>query len=253
MLYSSTRGQDNNVSFFNVLLNGLSTDGGLYVPNRLPKIKNEDLIKFKHLSYSELAFEITKDFVISDEISKNDYWYIVKKTYGKEFGKDIISMENLNDKEYILNLFHGPTFAFKDYALQLLGNLYDFILKKKKINITILGATSGDTGSAAIYGCSKSERANVFILFPKGKVSEIQRKQMTTYDRNNVTNIEVEGNFDDCQKLVKDFFKLNNRVKKYNLAAINSINWVRILGQLVYYFWSYLKVENLRHLGEWVQ
>ena len=244
MFYSSTRGQDNNVSFFNVLLNGLSTDGGLYVPNKLPKIKNEDLIKFKHLSYSELAFEITKDFVISDEISKNDYWYIVKKTYGKEFGKDIISMENLNDKEYILNLFHGPTFAFKDYALQLLGNLYDFILKKKKINITILGATSGDTGSAAIYGCSKSERANVFILFPKGKVSEIQRKQMTTYDRNNVTNIEVEGNFDDCQKLVKDFFKLNNRVKKYNLAAINSINWVRILGQLVYYFWSYLKVEN---------
>ena len=105
MLYSSTRGQDNNVSFFNVLLNGLSTDGGLYVPNRFPKIKNEDLIKFKNLSYSELAFEITKDFVISDEISKDDYWSIVKKTYGKEFGKDIISMENLNDKEYILNLF----------------------------------------------------------------------------------------------------------------------------------------------------
>ena len=244
MLYSSTRGQDNNVSFFNVLLNGLSTDGGLYVPNRFPKIKNEDLIKFKNLSYSELAFEITKDFVISDEITKDDYWSIVKKTYGKEFGKDIISMENLNDKEYILNLFHGPTFAFKDYALQLLGNLYDFVLKKKKIKITILGATSGDTGSAAIYGCSKSERANVFILFPKGKVSEIQRKQMTTYDSNNVTNIEVEGNFDDCQKLVKDFFKLNNKLKKYNLAAINSINWVRILGQLVYYFWSYLKVEE---------
>ena len=133
MLYSSTRGQDNNVSFFNVLLNGLSTDGGLYVPNSFPKIKNEDLIKFKNLSYSELAFEITKDFVISDEISKDDYWNIVKKTYGKEFGKDIISMENLNDKEYILNLFHGPTFAFKDYALQLLGNLYDFILKRKNL------------------------------------------------------------------------------------------------------------------------
>ena len=244
MLYSSTRGQDNNVSFLNVLLNGLSKDGGLYVPNSFPKIKKQDLIRLKHLSYSELAFEITKDFVLSDDISKDDYRNIVKKTYGKEFSKDIISIDSLNNKEHILNLFHGPTFAFKDYALQLLGNLYDFILKSKKLKLTILGATSGDTGSAAIYGCSKSTRANVFVLFPKGKVSEIQRKQMTTYDSDNVTNIEVEGNFDDCQKWVKDFFKLNNRIRKYNLAAINSINWVRILGQLVYYFWSYLRVED---------
>ena len=141
-------------------------------------------------------------------------------------------------------MYHGPTFAFKDFALQLLGNLYDHVLKKK-INLTILGATSGDTGSAAISGCQKAKNAKIFILFPYKKVSEIQRKQMTTNTNKNVFNIAVKGNFDDCQKLVKDFFGLNSKTQKYNLAAINSINWVRIMGQIVYYFWSYFRVEKI--------
>ena len=167
----------------------------------------------------------------------------MQKTYEKAFGSKIISIHKLNEKEFISNLYHGPTFAFKDFALQLLGNIYDYILKKKK-KLTIIGATSGDTGSAAIYGCSQSKHIKMFILFPKGKVSEIQRKQMTTFDNPNVFNIAVNGNFDDCQKLVKDLFNINNKQKKINLAAVNSINWVRIMGQIVYYFWSYLRVGN---------
>ena len=244
MLYSSTRGNDNDVNFSQVMLNGLAKDGGLYVPNFIPKISKKKLQELKNLSYEDLAYEVTKDFVLSKDISKDDYKLILKKTYSKKFGDKIVTIDKLNNNEFILNLFHGPTFAFKDYALQLLGNLYDFILKKKKLKLTIIGATSGDTGSAAIYGCSKSEKVDMFILFPKDKVSEVQRKQMTTFDASNVTNISVKGNFDDCQKLVKDLFKKNTKSMEYNFAAINSINWVRILGQIIYYFWSYFKVEK---------
>ncbi len=244
MLYSSTRVNDNDVNFSQVMLNGLAKDGGLYVPNFIPKISKKKLQELKNLSYEDLAYEVTKDFVLSKDISKDDYKLILKKTYSKKFGDKIVTIDKLNNNEFILNLFHGPTFAFKDYALQLLGNLYDFILKKKKLKLTIIGATSGDTGSAAIYGCSKSEKVDMFILFPKDKVSEVQRKQMTTFDASNVTNISVKGNFDDCQKLVKDLFKKNTKSMEYNFAAINSINWVRILGQIIYYFWSYFKVEK---------
>ena len=244
MLYSSTRGNDNNIDFVQVMLNGLAKDGGLYVPNKVPKISKKKLQELKSLSYVDLAYEVTKDFVVSKDISSEEYKLILKKTYSKKFGDEIINVDKLNDNEFILNLFHGPTFAFKDYALQLLGNLYDFILKKKKISLTIIGATSGDTGSAAIYGCSKSKKINMFILFPKGKVSEVQRKQMTTFGASNVTNVSVKGNFDDCQKLVKDLFNNNTKSMEYNFAAINSINWVRILGQVIYYFWSYFKVET---------
>ena len=244
MLYSSTRGNDKNVDFVQVMLNGLAKDGGLYVPNKIPKISKKKLQELKTLSYEDLAYEVTKEFVVSKDISREEYKLILKKTYNKRFGDEIISIDRLNKNEFILNLFHGPTFAFKDYALQLLGNLYDFILKKKKLNLTIIGATSGDTGSAAIYGCSKSKKINMFILFPKNKVSEVQRKQMTTFQASNVTNISVKGNFDDCQKLVKDLFNRNSKSLEYNFAAINSINWVRILGQIIYYFWSYFKVEK---------
>ena len=236
MLYSSTRGNDNNINFVQVMLNGLAKDGGLYVPNNIPKISKKKLQELKNLSYVDLAYEVTKDFVVSKDISRQEYKLILKKTYSKKFGDEIINIDRLNNNEFILNLFHGPTFAFKDYALQLLGNLYDFILKKKKLNLTIIGATSGDTGSAAIYGCSKSKKINMFILFPKSKVSEVQRKQMTTFGASNVTNISVKGNFDDCQKLVKDLFNKNSETMEYNFAAINSINWVRILGQIIYYF-----------------
>ncbi len=243
MFYSSTRGIDKNRRFKEVLLNGLAKDGGLYVPESLKEFSTKELVSLKKLNYPELAFEVTKDF-ISKDIPTDVYKEICYQTYSKVFGKNIISINKLGTNEYIANLFHGPTYAFKDFALQLLGNIYDFILKKEDKKLTIIGATSGDTGSAAIHGCSQSNKIKIFILFPKGKVSQIQRRQMTTFNKSNVFNIAVNGNFDDCQKLVKDFFNINNKKKEVNLAAVNSINWVRIMGQIVYYFWSFFKVSN---------
>ena len=242
MLYSSTRGIDKDLNFTQVLLNGLAKDGGLYVPNELPFFNKKKLKELSKLDYPNLAYEITKPF-IANEISKKEYKEICSKTYKNSFGKKIISINKLNEFEFISNLFHGPTYAFKDFALQLLGNIYDFVLKKKQIKLTIIGATSGDTGSAAIYGCSKSSNINMFILFPLGKLSAVQRKQMTTYNKKNVFNIAVKGNFDDCQRLVKNFFNLNYKKENIHLAAVNSINWVRIMGQIIYYFWSYFRVN----------
>jgi len=239
MLYSSTRGKDKNVKFDTVLINGLAKDGGLYVPNKFKYFDQKKILSFKDLKYYELAYTITYDFV-KDSISSQDYLKICKKTY-EGFSEDkILSHTKLDDNELILNLFHGPTLAFKDFALQLLGNIYDFFLKKMKTQLTIIGATSGDTGSAAIEGCSKSELIKIFILFPHEKVSEIQRRQMTTFKKTNVFNIAIRGDFDDCQNLVKSLFERNNKKKIFNFAAVNSINWVRIMGQIVYYFWSYL-------------
>ena len=243
MIYSSTRGSDINLKFGDVLLNGLAKDGGLYVPNSIKSYSEEELDSLRKLDYSSLAFELTKDFVLG-EISVSEYKKICINSYKRSFGKEIISFDKLDQHKYIANLFNGPTYAFKDFALQLLGNIYDYILRKRKIKLTILGATSGDTGSAAIHGCAKSNNVNVFILFPLNRVSEIQRKQMTTVKKKNVFNIAVKGNFDDCQRMVKNYFKLNNENKKINLAAVNSINWVRIMGQIVYYFWSYFRVSN---------
>ena len=244
MYYSSTRGNDQDIGFIQAMLNGLAKDGGLFVPKNIKKLTHSQLVEISKLNYEKLAFEITKLFIGINDIDQNDYKQICEKTYSENFGREIISLNKLEENEFILNLYHGPTFAFKDFALQLLGNLYDHVLKKK-INLTILGATSGDTGSAAISGCQKAKNAKIFILFPYKKVSEIQRKQMTTNTNKNVFNIAVKGNFDDCQKLVKDFFfGLNSKTQKYNLAAINSINWVRIMGQIVYYFWSYFRVEK---------
>lgn len=243
MLYSSTRGNDNNLKFVDVLLNGLARDGGLYVPNSVQLYNDEELNFLRTLDYPNLAFEITKHF-ISREITNKEYKNICIKSYKNVFGQKIITFNKLNESEFIANLFHGPTYAFKDFALQLLGNIYDFILKKKRKKLTILGATSGDTGSAAIHGCSKSDNVKIFILFPYKKISEVQRKQMTTVNKKNVFNIAVKGNFDDCQSLVKKYFKLNNENKKLNLAAVNSINWVRIMGQIVYYFWAYFRLSK---------
>ena len=243
MIYSSTRGNDIDLKFGEVLLNGLAKDGGLYVPNGLKFYSEKELDFLRELDYPGLVFELTKDFVL-DEISESEYKKICINSYNKSFGKEIISFDKLDQYKYIANLFNGPTYAFKDFALQLLGNIYEYVLKKRKIKLTILGATSGDTGSAAIHGCAKSDNVKIFILFPYNKVSEIQRKQMTTVKKNNVFNIAVKGNFDDCQRMVKNYFKFNNENKKINLAAVNSINWVRIMGQIVYYFWSYFRVTH---------
>ena len=240
MKYYSTRGGESSISFEKVVLNGLATDGGLYIPEIFPHFNHKDFSDFRELEYSELAYKITKDF-IGKSIPLNDYQKICQNTYSNFSSKEIINLSKLRKNEFILNLYNGPTYAFKDFALQLLGNIYEYILKKKKKQLIILGATSGDTGSAAIHGCSKSKSIKIFILFPYKKVSEIQRKQMTTIDKCNVFNIAVKGDFDDCQALVKKIFQKNSKGKSLNLAAINSINWVRIMGQIVYYFWAYLK------------
>ena len=243
MIYLSTRGNDIDLKFGEVLLNGLAKDGGLYVPNKIKLYSEKELASLRELDYPLLVFELTKDFVL-DEIPEGEYKKICINSYNKLFGKEIISFDKLDQYRYVANLFNGPTYAFKDFALQLLGNIYEYVLEKRKIKLTILGATSGDTGSAAIHGCAKSKNVKIFILFPLNKVSEIQRKQMTTIDKQNVFNIAVKGDFDDCQRMVKNYFKFNNEHKRINLAAVNSINWVRIMGQIVYYFWSYFRVTH---------
>lgn len=243
MLYSSTRGNDQSVNFVDVLLKGLANDGGLFVPDNFPRFSEEEILEMQSLKYFELVYTVTKEFV-EPEIPNIDYLEICKKSYQYFSSSEIISTTKISENEFLLNLYNGPTFAFKDFALQLLGNIYSYILQKTKSNLTILGATSGDTGSAAIYGCSNSDLIKMFILFPLGKVSEIQRRQMTTFEKSNVFNIAVKGDFDQCQSLVKEMFNLNSKKKKYNLAAVNSINWVRILGQIVYYFWSYLNCAS---------
>ena len=243
MKYLSTRGSEKNVSFRNVLLNGLASDGGLYVPEKIPSFSKQQILKFKTLTYYELAYEVTKSFVLPD-ISNKRYFEICKKTYDNFSDKEVLSIDNLNSNEYLLNLFHGPTLAFKDFALQLLGNIYDYFLKKENINLTIIGATSGDTGSAAISGCLKSDLIKMFIFFPYKKVSEIQRRQMTTVLNPKLFKIAVKGDFDDCQNLVKSLFENNKKRKSQKFAAVNSINWVRIMGQIVYYFWSFLNCSN---------
>ena len=165
MLYLSTRGGEKNVSFSSAVINGLANDGGLYVPESFPSFSEKDIKDLSHLDYPNLAYEVTKNFISSEDIPADKYKEICLRTYDNQFSKKIIDISKLNDNEYILNLFHGPSLAFKDYALQLLGNIYEYILEKEKISLTIIGATSGDTGSAAIHGCSKSKKVKMFILF----------------------------------------------------------------------------------------
>ena len=243
MKYFSTRGNSEALNFIDVLTSGTAKDGGLYVPENFPKFSKEEIADFETASYQDLASHLLYPYV-EGFLSKDEFEQVVKNAYESFTIPEVVKLVETKNIGYVLELFHGPTFAFKDFALQLLGNIYDFILEKRKIKLTILGATSGDTGSAAIQGCSKSDNVRIFILFPFGRVSEVQRRQMTTVNKKNVFNIAVKGNFDDCQRLVKNFFKLNNQTHELNLAAVNSINWVRIMGQIVYYFWIYFRVNN---------
>jgi len=232
--YISTRGDAAKKSFTDVLLAGMAPDGGLYVPTQWPSIKMDDL---KGLSYTDIAFKVMKPFVGGD-IPDDDLKVMIDDVYGKNFTHadvaPIIKFNNTNIA--IMELFHGPTIAFKDYALQMLGRLFDYTLSKHNKNVTIVGATSGDTGSAAIEGCYKSKHINIFILYPQGRTSDVQRKQMTTIKADNVHNIAVKGNFDDCQNAVKAMFADKEFREDINLSAINSINWARIMAQIVYYF-----------------
>ncbi|TCS40019.1 threonine synthase [Reinekea marinisedimentorum] len=242
MKYISTRGNAPELDFENVLLAGLATDGGLYVPKELPEYSLDEIRSWRGLPYSELAFKIIKPFVggaIEDDVLAK----MLDETYAGFGHKAVAPLAQIDSSEYVLELFQGPTLAFKDFALQLLGRLLDHVLVKRNERAVIIGATSGDTGSAAIEGCKHSDHVDIFIMHPHNRVSEVQRKQMTTIKGDNVFNIAVEGNFDDCQRMVKACFADQDFLRgERRLVAVNSINWARIMAQIVYYFYASLNL-----------
>ncbi|GGO78596.1 threonine synthase [Marinobacterium nitratireducens] len=241
MKYISTRGQAPALNFEEVLLAGLASDGGLYVPEQLPSFSQDEIASWAGLPYHELAYKVIQPFV-SDCISDADLKRMVDETYAGFKHQAVAPLVQLDANEWVLELFHGPTLAFKDFALQLLGRLMDHVLAKRGERLVIMGATSGDTGSAAIEGCRHSDHLDIFILHPYKRVSEVQRRQMTTVMADNVFNIALEGNFDDCQQMVKDSFADQGFLNGLKLGAVNSINWARIMAQIVYYFAAALAV-----------
>lgn len=242
MKYISTRGQAPVLDFKDVLLSGLASDGGLYVPQEYPSFSADDIRKLQGLSYPDLAAQILRPFV-DGALSDGEIVDLTHKAYAHFTHAATAPLKQLDTNLWVMELFYGPTLAFKDYALQLVGLLFDAILSKSGKKITIAGATSGDTGSAAIEACKNRSCIDIFILHPYNRVSEIQRRQMTTVHAPNVFNIAVEGCFDDCQNIVKQLFADAAFRKDYALSAVNSINWARIMAQVVYYFWAAL------HLG----
>ena len=236
MKYQSTRGID-QYSFKDILFKGLAKDGGLFIPVEWPKF---DFKKYdNNVSYDELTSEILSLFVGND-ISKSDLSSIVENSYRHAFtSQDYVTYQNIN-QSIIVELFNGPTLAFKDFAMQLLIPLFDHFLANENRKVNLLVATSGDTGSAAINAVSKSKHVNIFCLFPKNRISEFQRKQMSTVGKENITLCEIDGTFDDCQNIVKSILGDQNFCNSNSVAAVNSINWARIAIQSVYYFYSYL-------------
>lgn len=242
MKYISTRGQAPALGFEDVLLTGLASDGGLYVPETLPTYSVEEIASWANLPYGELAYKIIQPFV-ADAISDSDLKAIVDDTYAQFRHGAVAPLVQLGHNEWVMELFHGPTLAFKDFALQLLGRLFDHILDRRQQHAVVMGATSGDTGSAAIEGCRRCKHIDIFILHPHNRVSEVQRRQMTTVLGDNIHNIAMEGNFDDCQNLVKQSFGDQGFLPDgLQLVAVNSINWARIMAQIVYYFSAALSV-----------
>ncbi len=236
MKYISTRGQGNPRSFQDVLLAGLAEDGGLYIPETLPKFSKDKIRSLKGLPYNELAFEVIQPFV-NGEISDQNLKRLIDDSYASFAHQAVAPLQQLDRNQWVMELFHGPTLAFKDFALQLLGRLLNHVLAERNEKAIVLGATSGDTGSAAIEGCRHSDHLDIFILHPYQRVSEVQRRQMTSVLDNNVHNIAIEGNFDDCQDMVKQCFSDQSFLpENTRLVAVNSINWARIMAQIVYYF-----------------
>jgi threonine synthase len=221
-----------------VLLTGLATDGGLYVPESLPVFSREEIADMAALDYPRLAQKIIAPFV-DDCIPADDLREIITATYAEFRHNAVAPMVQIDANQWVLELFHGPTLAFKDFALQLLGRLLDYVLERKHQKVVILGATSGDTGSAAIEGCKRCKNIDIFILHPHNRVSDVQRRQMTTVQGDNIHNLAVEGNFDDCQAMVKASFGNQGFLNaERSLVAVNSINWARIMAQIVYYFYA---------------
>ncbi|MDX1340776.1 MAG: threonine synthase [Reinekea sp.] len=242
MKYISTRGSAPELEFEDVLLAGLASDGGLYVPKELPHYSLEEIRSWRELPYSSLAFKIIQPFV-GGAIDDDTLQAMLDETYAGFGHKAVAPLAQLDHNEYVLELFQGPTLAFKDFALQLLGRLLDHVLTKRNERAVIIGATSGDTGSAAIEGCKHSHHIDIFIMHPHNRVSEVQRKQMTTILEENVFNLAVEGNFDDCQGMLKACFANQDFLRgERRLVAVNSINWARIMAQIVYYFYASLNL-----------
>ncbi|EAQ95954.2 threonine synthase [Congregibacter litoralis] len=242
MRYISTRGSAPTLSFEEVLLTGLASDGGLYVPESLPSFTSAELEAMASLDYPSLAHRILLPFV-EEAFTGEELREIIDDTYAVFRHSAVAPLVQLDHNQWVLELFHGPTLAFKDFALQLLGRLLDAILKRRGEKVVIMGATSGDTGSAAIAGCERCENIDIFILHPHGRVSEVQRRQMTTLSAPTIHNLAIEGNFDDCQAMVKASFRDQSFLPDgRRLVAVNSINWARIMAQIVYYFYAGLRL-----------
>lgn len=238
MKYISTRGQSPALNFEQVMLTGLAPDGGLYIPETLPSFSREEIASWAGLEYNELAYKIMLPFV-AGEIPDADLKAMIDETYAEFRHTSVAPLVQLGKNDWVLELFHGPTLAFKDFALQMLGRLLDYVLERKQQKVVIMGATSGDTGSAAIEGCKRCKNIDIYILHPHQRVSDVQRKQMTTVLADNIHNIAVEGNFDDCQEMVKASFADQSFLPEgRQLVAVNSINWARIMAQIVYYFYA---------------
>ena len=237
MKYKSTRGGVAGLGFTDALLMGLASDGGLLVPESIPDVTSE-LEDLRHCSFVELAQHIVGMFV--DDIDTVTLNRLIAEAYSTFDHPEVVGWQEL-DNVAVVELFHGPTLAFKDVALQLLGQLFQYVLALRNQRLNILGATSGDTGSAAIAGVRGQDNVDIFILYPKGRVSPLQELQMTTVPDRNVHCVEVDGTFDDCQRLMKETFADLDYKEKYQLGAVNSVNWARVLAQIVYYGYASLR------------
>jgi threonine synthase len=237
--YISTRGQAPDLTFGDVLLTGLARDGGLYVPAEWPQFTHDDLTALAGLTYPEAAARILAPFM--DNIPPDELLAMAQAAYAGFAHGDVVPLRQLTEGpkgHWLMELFHGPTLAFKDVAMQLLGRLFDRELARQGRRVTIVGATSGDTGSAAIEACKDRDAIDIFILYPHDRVTEVQRRQMTTVLSDNVHNIAIEGNFDDCQALVKAAFNDLAFRDEIAMSAVNSINWARVVAQVVYFITS---------------
>jgi threonine synthase len=242
MKYISTRNNKKTFEFKDVFIKGLADDGGLFIPESLSKYSETEISSFTNLEYNDLAKKIISTF-IGDFMSENDLSNIIDKSYSVFRKKNVINLIKVGDRS-VLELFHGPTLAFKDIAMQLLGNFYEYYLNNENQKINIVVATSGDTGAAAIDAIKGKKNVNIFVLHPHNRVSSVQRKLMTTGKDQNVFNIAINGNFDDCQNLVKSMFADKNFSNEIKMSGVNSINWARIIAQSVYYFYSYFLIED---------
>lgn len=237
MKYISTRGQAPELTFEEAMLTGLARDGGLYVPAEWPALSREQIAGFAGKRYEDVAFEVMKPFV-GDTFTDAEFREIIEKAYASFQHDARCPVVQLDANHYLLELFHGPTLAFKDVAMQLIGQMFEVALKRSGKRVTIVGATSGDTGSAAIEAFRGLDAVDVFIMYPHGRVSDVQRRQMTTPVEDNVHALAVDGDFDTCQALLKDMFNDFEFRDEVKLAGVNSINWARVLAQVVYYFTS---------------